>query len=51
MKPKYLLIFTSMVCLPLHAQQEWTLKQCIDYAIEHNLTIKQQEANAEQSGS
>ena len=49
MKPKYLLIMASMACLPLHAQQEWTLKQCIDYAIGHNLTIKQQEANAEQS--
>ena len=40
MKLKYLLIWTSMACLPLYAQQEWTLKQCIDYAIEHNLTIK-----------
>lgn len=49
MKPKYILVAASMACLPLHAQQEWTLKQCIDYAIEHNLTIKQQEANAEQS--
>lgn len=49
MKLKYILVAASMACLPLHAQQEWTLKQCIDYAIEHNLTIKQQEANAEQS--
>ena len=49
MKPKHLLILASVVCLPLHAQQEWTLKQCIDYAIEHNLTIKQQEAATEQS--
>ena len=25
------------------AQQKWTLRQCIDYAIEHNINIKQQE--------
>ena len=37
------------MCMPVHAQQTWTLRQCIDYAIEHNLTIKQQEATAEQS--
>ena len=44
------------LCLPLvmgnltaHAQQAWSLKQCIDYAIEHNLTIKQQESVREQN--
>lgn len=37
------------MCMPVHAQQTWTLRQCIDYAIEHNLTIKQQEATAEQN--
>lgn len=35
--------------LTAHAQQAWSLKQCIDYAIEHNLTIKQQESVCEQN--
>lgn len=49
MKFSYLFIGIGAMCMPLHAQQAWTLKKCIDYAIEHNLTIKQQEASAEQS--
>lgn len=43
------------LCLPLamgsfttYAQQAWSLKQCIEYAIEHNLTVKQQESIREQ---
>ncbi len=31
------------------AQTQWNLKQCIEYAIEHNLTIKQQEAAKDES--
>lgn len=31
------------------AQKQWNLKQCIEYAIEHNLTIKQQEAAKDES--
>ncbi len=49
MKFSYLFIGIGAMCMPVHAQQAWTLKKCIDYAIEHNLTIKQQEASAEQS--
>ena len=49
MKFSYLFIGIGSMCMPVHAQQAWTLKKCIDYAIEHNLTIKQQEASAEQS--
>lgn len=44
------------LCLPLamgsfttYAQQAWSLKQCIEYAIEHNLTVKQQESVREQN--
>ena len=32
------------VLLPCKAQEAWSLEKCIDYAIEHNLTVKQQEA-------
>lgn len=27
------------------AQQPWTLQQCIDYALEHNIQVKQQDVN------
>ena len=26
--------------MPLHAQKQWTLDDCIDYAIEHNITLQ-----------
>ncbi len=29
------------------SQNAWTLEQCIDYALEHNITIKQQELDTE----
>lgn len=31
------------------AQQAWSLKQCIDHALEHNISIKQQENSVENS--
>ena len=31
------------------AQQKWTLRECIDYAIAHNINIKQQELTVENS--
>ena len=49
-KQKYLATLTFCACtLSVQAQEAWSLKQCIDYAIEHNLTIKQQEASRDQS--
>ena len=35
--------------LPSQADEQWDLKRCIEYAIEHNITIKQQEASQEQN--
>lgn len=35
--------------ITLHAQEKWDLRRCIEHAIEHNLSIKQQEASKEQS--
>ena len=41
MKAKILtLIVATASCLPSFAQEEWDLRKCIDYAIEHNLSIK-----------
>lgn len=30
-----------MSCLAAHAQEKWTLRQCIDYAMQNNITLKQ----------
>ena len=35
--------FYLFTLLPLNAQQPWTLEQCIDYAVTHNISIKQYE--------
>lgn len=40
----------SLLCAsPFQAQEVWDLKRCIDYAIEHNLTVKQQEVARDKS--
>ena len=43
-------VFCVAAALSLHAQQPWTLQQCIDYAMEHNVGILQsrlQQQNAD----
>ena len=42
-------VLASSCLLPVVGQNKWNLKQCIDYAIEHNLTIKQKEASRDQN--
>lgn len=42
----YLAIFS---CTQIQAQERWSLRQCIDYAIEHNISIRQTANTAEQS--
>lgn len=42
-------ICSALVALPAIGQEAWDLRQCIDYAIEHNVSIKQQEAARDQS--
>lgn len=51
MKKQYITFVTITVLSagPAMAQKQWNLKQCIEYAIEHNLTIKQQEAAKDES--
>lgn len=45
---KYILIICFISgCIQVHSQSKWTLRQCIDYAIEHNIDIKQQEIKVE----
>ena len=38
----------TLLTLPAGAQTPWTLRQCADYAVEHNISIKQRENNREQ---
>ena len=33
-----------LIAVPMISQEIWSLEKCIDYAIGHNLTVKQQEA-------
>lgn len=44
------LILSAIMMLPsvsTMAQKDWTLSQCIDYAIEHNISLKQRENECE----
>lgn len=43
-----LLLSFSSVSVCAQGEKTWTLQSCIDYAIEHNLSVKQQEDNVEQ---
>lgn len=38
-----IVVLVGLVSLDALAQQQWTLRQCMDYAIEHNINIKQQD--------
>ena len=39
----------AVFAVSVQAQEGWTLRQCIDYAIEHNISIRQSANEAEQS--
>lgn len=45
MKHKSIIAALIFVPCAVIAQQEWTLDECIEHAIAHNITIKRQEAN------
>ena len=48
-KSFFLVILVSLVLLDVQAQtKQWSLKQCCDYAVEHNITVKQQENQCRQ---
>ncbi len=42
---KGLLLVLFSVCLISKSQNEWGLQQCVDYALKHNITLKQSEIN------
>ena len=43
MKKSIILIISIIYISGLHAQSKWTLRQCIDYATENNIDIRQKE--------
>ncbi len=49
MKHIFLIIAWSLTSICLQAQEVWDLQKCISYAIEHNLSIKRQEATLDQN--
>lgn len=49
MKHIFLIIAWSLTSICLQAQEVWDLQKCISYAIEHNLSIKRQEAALDQN--
>lgn len=47
MKAK-LIILSLLIAIGAGAQEKWSLRQCIDYAIEHNIEVKQQEVSRDE---
>src|SRR5574344_836805 len=48
-KTKRIVCLLTTVCVPVMAQShQWSLKECIDYAMAHNITVKQQENTRQQ---
>ena len=37
---KMIFMMAAFCCLNIHAQKKWTLDECINYAMENNLTLK-----------
>lgn len=47
MKKYIFTLLALLMTIPLSAQRKWTLRECIDYAIENNIEIKQQALSVE----
>ena len=49
MKKNLIIGCMAVFAVSVQAQEGWTLRQCIDYAIEHNISIRQSANEAKQS--
>ncbi|AOW20843.1 TolC family protein [Urechidicola croceus] len=48
MRTKFLVVLAFIFCLSSNAQTKtWSLQECVDYAIENNITVKQSELDTE----
>ena len=48
MKTRIIIYLSLLCCTGIKAQKQWTLSDCINYAIEHNLEIQKQEVTQKQ---
>lgn len=49
MKHFLLLSLVALICTSANAQKVWTLKECIDYALEHNIKVKKSASTVRQN--
>lgn len=49
MRKQIIILAITACCSAVQAQEGWTLRQCIDHAIEHNINIRQTSNAAEQN--
>lgn len=49
MKRNMFIYLVLLACMPMQAQERWSLRQCIDHAIAHNIDIRRAANEAEQS--
>ncbi len=47
MKTKIVLFVVVLISLSAFSQKKWTLKECVDYALDNNITIKQNKLNVD----
>lgn len=47
MKKVILILATSMVSLSFAQEKQWTLQECVNYALENNISVKQSEFDTE----
>lgn len=47
MKTKFVLLASLFVVSTVFSQKKWTLKECVDHALENNITIKQNALNVQ----
>ena len=47
---KTIIVFIAFLSINAFSQnKKWTLRECVDYALEHNISIKQSELDVTQS--
>lgn len=47
MKTKIALFAAIFTSVAVFSQKQWTLKECVDYALKNNITVKQNRLNIE----
>ena len=45
MKTKFILVITLLSSILIFSQKKWTLKECVDRALERNISVQQNRLN------